>query len=160
MKRENWPLPEQQSANMVMCEENVSQLESGAQIAEAGEEDGKKRFGNEIEKEVLRQCLEVLQCLHLCSDRVGAVAARSRRWRRTGPRRRVARRHAVAPSTRCHDRTRAHHDAVDAMLRAGPSLKKKINLVREKLDDPIIASGHEKPSTVLSFLESNQDFIR
>ena len=42
MKRESWPLPEQQSANMVMCEENVSQLESGAQIAEAGEEDGKK----------------------------------------------------------------------------------------------------------------------
>ena len=37
---------------MVMCEENVSQLESGAQIAEAGEEDGKKRFSNEIEKEV------------------------------------------------------------------------------------------------------------
>ena len=37
---------------MVMCDENVSQLESGAQIAEAGEEDGKKRFSNEIEKEV------------------------------------------------------------------------------------------------------------
>ena len=92
MKRESWPLPEQQSANMVMCEENVSQLESGAQIAEAGEEDGKKRFSNEIEKEV-------------------------------------------------------------------PSLKKKIGLVREKLDDPIIASVHEKPSTVLSFLESNQDSL-
>ena len=86
------PLPEQQSANMVMCDENVSQLESGAQIAEAGEEDGKKRFSNEIEKEV-------------------------------------------------------------------PSLKKKIGLVREKLDDPIIASVHEKPSTVLSFLESNQDSL-
>ena len=40
-----------------------------------------------------------------------------------------------------------------------PSLKKKINLVREKLDDPIIASVHEKPSTVLSFLESNQDSL-
>ena len=92
MKREHWPLPEQQSANMVMCDENVSQLESGAQIAEAGEEDGKKRFSNEIEKEV-------------------------------------------------------------------PSLKKKIGLVREKLDDPIIASVHEKPSTVLSFLESNQDSL-
>ena len=25
MKREHWPLPEQQSANMVMCDENVSQ---------------------------------------------------------------------------------------------------------------------------------------
>ena len=86
------PLPEQQSANMVMCDENVSQLESGAQIAEAGEEDGKKRFSNEIEKEV-------------------------------------------------------------------PSLKKKIGLVREKLDDAIIASVHEKPSTVLSFLESNQDSL-
>ena len=54
------PLPEQQSANMVMCEENVSQLESGAQIAEAGEEDGKKRFSNEIEKEVRpRRLVEV-----------------------------------------------------------------------------------------------------
>ena len=92
MKREGWPVPEAQHANLVMCEENVSQLESGAQIAEAGEEDGKKRFSNEIEKEV-------------------------------------------------------------------PSLKKKIGLVREKLDDAIIASVHEKPSTVLSFLESNQDSL-
>ena len=40
-----------------------------------------------------------------------------------------------------------------------PSLKKKINLVREKLDHPIIASVHEKPSTVLSFLQSNQDSL-
>ena len=31
--------------------------------------------------------------------------------------------------------------------------------MREKLDDPIIASVHEKPSTVLSFLESNQDSL-
>ena len=80
MKRENWPLPEQQSANMVMCEENVSQLESGAQIAEAGEEDGKKRFSNEIEKEVLHQCFEVLRCLHAIDARrrgrgSGAVAS-------------------------------------------------------------------------------------
>ena len=60
-------LPEQQSANMVMCEENVSQLESGAQIAEAGEEDGKKRFSNEIEREV--------PCLHFEEDQSRAGAS-------------------------------------------------------------------------------------
>ena len=68
--------------------------------------------------------------------------------------------------------TSRHRDAIDATAREStdrverprraaqvPSLKKKINLVREKLDDPIIASVFEKPSTVLSFLESNQESL-
>ena len=92
MDKEKWPVPESQKANLTMCEENMGSLDTGAQIAEAREEEDSKKFAEEIEREV-------------------------------------------------------------------PALKKKVGLVREKLDDPILASVHEKPSTVLSFLDAQSDSL-
>merc|ERR1719230_781964 len=52
MEQQEWAVPEEQKANLVMCEENMSTLETGMQIAEGREEEDTKRFAQEIKDEV------------------------------------------------------------------------------------------------------------
>ena len=52
MESQSWPLPDEQKANLVMAEENMSTLETGMQIAEGREEEDTKRFAEEIKIEV------------------------------------------------------------------------------------------------------------
>lgn len=54
MSKEDWPVPEDQKAHLVMADENMTTLDTGIQIAEGREEEDTKRFAIEIADEVPR----------------------------------------------------------------------------------------------------------
>ena len=54
MEKEGWIIPEEQKANLVMTEENMSTLDTGVQIAEGREEEDTKKFAGEVADEVPR----------------------------------------------------------------------------------------------------------
>ncbi|KAH8057234.1 dynein light chain binding protein [Aureococcus anophagefferens] len=54
MESEDWPVPEDQKAHLVMADENMTTLDTGVQIAEGREEEDTKRFATEVAEEVPR----------------------------------------------------------------------------------------------------------